>query len=247
MKKIILVAFLMISNVVCIAQESVVLKYNYKKGDKYVLNVSVKQEAGIAGGMNIDMKSNINIVDQTSESVKLANQIKRIKVNMLQGGKTMDFDSNMKDDELSAEGKKMKAQFAPLLKAVAYTTFDKTGKILAVTVEPSALKAQASQSPMFYSVFPKGAVKVGSTWENNQSVQGMKIKIKYTVKKITSTSVITTISGSVNLMGVDGKVTGDATFDRATGNTDQMNLNTSVNIQGMEMTLGTKATIKKVN
>jgi len=249
MKKLLMVAFLVISNVVCVAQESVVLKYNYKKGDKYVMEMSLKQNMGIAGGMSMNMKANVNVVESTKESFKLANKVKRIGADISQGGKTMRYDSNMKDSELDEEGKKMKAQFASLLKATSYTTFDNQGKILSVNVEPSipGVDQTSNQNLMTYSIFPKEAVKVGSTWTNEQDVQGMKLKIVYKVTKITSTSVMTSLSGNVNLMGVSGKISGTATFDRKTGNTNHMKMDTSISMQGMAMSMGTEATIKKIN
>ncbi|MDT7832920.1 hypothetical protein RQM59_11050 [Flavobacteriaceae bacterium S356] len=249
MKKLLMIAFLVISNVVCTGQESVVLKYNYKKGDKYVMQMSFKQNMGIAGGMNLSMKANINVVESSKETFKLANKIKKVSADVSQGGKTMHYDSDMKDSELDDEGKKMKAQFASALKAISYTTFNNRGKILSVKVEPKIPGAnQASnQSLMTYSVFPKEAVKVGSTWTNEQDIQGMKLTIIYTVTKITAKSVETSLSGNINVMGVAGKITGDASFSRKTGNTDSMKMDTSISMQGMTMSMGTSATIKKVN
>ena len=80
-----------------------------------------------------------------------------------------------------------------------------------------------------------------------QDIQVMKLKIIYTVTKIKSKSVETSLSGSINVMGIAGKITGDASFDRKTGNTDYMKMNTSISMQGMTMSMGTEATIKKVN
>ena len=211
------------------------------------MELSLKQEMGVAGGLDMKMKTDVKVAEVSKETFKLANKVKKISVNTLQAGKVMSYDSDMKDEELGEEGKKIKAQFAPLLKAVSYSTFDKRGKMLEVKVEPSIPGSQSNQSLMTYSVFPKEAVKVGSTWTNEQDIQGMKLKIVYTVKKITSTSVVTELSGGVNIMGMTGKITGSATFDRETGNTDEMKMNTSIEMQGMTMSMGTEATIKKVN
>lgn len=247
MKKLLMIAFLIVGNVMCVAQESVVLKYNYKKGDKYIMELSFKQDMGIAGGTKMNLTSNLKVNESSKDKFTLVNKINRISADASQGGKSVRYDSDMKDSELDEEGKKLKAQFASALKATAYTTFNTRGKILKVTVEPNIPGAsQANQSLMTYSVFPEEAVKVGSTWTNNQDIQGMKLKMIYTVKKITSKSVETSISGSINIMGISGNITGAATFDRKTGNTDYMKMDTSVSMQGMTMSMGTVATIKKV-
>ncbi len=249
MKKLLMIAFLIVGNVVVVAQESVVLKYNYKKGDKYVVEMSVKQNMGMAGQTSMMLTANMNINESSKENFIMANKIKRIIADMSQGGKSVNYDSNKKDSELDAQGKQLKTQFASVLKTTSYTTFDKSGKILNVKIEPSipGVNPSANQGLMTYSVFPKEAVKVGSTWTNDQDIQGMKLKMVYTVTKITSTSVETSISGDINVMGISGKLTGSATFDRKTGNTDYMKLDTSVSMQGMTMSMGTEATIKKVN
>lgn len=247
MKKLLIIALFIVGNVLCVAQESVVLKYNYKKGDKYVMEMSFKQNMGLAGQTSMMLTANMNVNESSKEQFKLANNIKRVVANMSQGGKSVNYDSNKKDSELDAEGKKLKTQFASVLKSTSYTTFDSRGKILKVTVEPSIPGANTNQGLMTYSVFPEEAVKVGSTWTNDQDIQGMKLKMVYTVSKITSKSVETTISGSINIMGISGKITGAATFDRKTGNTDYMKMDTSVSMQGMTMSMGTEATIKKVN
>lgn len=247
MKKLLMIAFLIIGNAVGLAQESVILKYNYKKGDKYTMQMTFQQNMGIAGETKMMLTADMNVNETSKESFILANKIKRVVADMTQGGKSVNYDSSKKESELDAEGKKLKTQFASVLKATSYTTFDKSGKILKVTVEPNILGANANQSLMTYSVFPKEAVKVGSTWANDHDIQGMKLKMVYKVTKITSKSVEASISGNVNLMGISGKITGTVTFDRKTGNTDYMKMDTSVSMQGMTMSMGTIATIKKVN
>lgn len=249
MKKTILLALILVANASVFAQKEVVLKYNYKKGDTYAMELSFKQDMGVMGSTNMEMKAKVNVLERSKQAFKLSNKIGRIKANISQGGKMVNYDSNTKDSDLDEEGKKMKAQFASALKTTSYTTFDSNGKILDVTVEPSipGVSQSSNQSLMIFSVFPKEAVKVGSSWTNEQDIQGMKLKMTYTVKQITNKSVITSISGNISIMGISGKITGNATFDRNTGNTDHMKMNTSVSMQGVSMKMGLTGTLKKIN
>ncbi len=248
LKKIVATLLFFTFTISVTSQESVLLRYNYKKGDKYVMEMSLKQNMGFAGGMSMDMKSEMNIVSSDKEGFEMALKVKKMGMNVLQGGQEIKFSSDMKDEELDAEGKKLKAQIEPLLKATSYQTLSKMGKVLKLRMEPDVLGTNgANQNVMTYSVFPKEAVKVGSIWTNEQDVQGVKLKLIYTVKEITASSVVTDVTGSANVMGIEGKLTGNSIFDIKTGNTNSMKLDMSISMQGMSMTMGTEATIKKVN
>ena len=54
MKKIILLA-LVLTNLTATAQESVLLRLNYNKGDNYLTNVELNQNMGGQGEMNMNM------------------------------------------------------------------------------------------------------------------------------------------------------------------------------------------------
>lgn len=239
------IAFFMVMSIT--AQKSVVLKYNYKKGEKYLLEMSLKQNMGIMGGMNMTMKANMGVVDVTKETFQMSTKLKKMTMNSMQGGQEMKFDSDMKAEELDEQGKQLKAQIAPLMKAITYSTFNHKGEMLSSKSDPPGLVPASNQNYVNFSVFPTEAVSVGSTWTNEQDIQGVKLKILYTVKEITSSSVIADISGTAGLMGIEGKITGASTFNRVSGNTDATKINLSMNMQGVTITMVTEATIKKLN
>lgn len=246
MKKIV-IAVIMISVTATFAQKKAVLKYNYKKGDRYIMELSFTQDMGVMGGTSMSMKGDVAVVNRSKESFKMSNKITRLKADMSQGAKTVSYDSNKKDSELDEEAKKLKAQFASALKSTSIMTLDNTGKVTNVKVEPAipGVNPNSNQSLMIFAIFPEEALEVGSTWTNEQNIQGMKLKLTYTVKKITGNNVITAISGNINVMGISGKITGNATFDRMSGNNDYLKLDASISMQGVTMIFGTVCTLKK--
>lgn len=244
MKKTITIIALLISTVVCIAQESTILKHNYKNNDAYIVNLSLKQNMGLAGSSSLMMKTKVDVDKVTKTGFMLISKVKRIDTRSVQGSSEKVFNTDMKEASLDAEGKKLKAQLSPIVAATSYINFNKRGKILSKRVTPD-LKG-ANEGMAIYCEFPKEAVKVGSSWTNEQEVQGIKLKIIYTVKKITSSSVETIISGDVDFMGIVGNLKGTAIFNKENGNTNEMNINTSINMQGMEVGMSLKTTSKKM-
>ena len=121
MKKFILLAVLMIS-FAATAQESVLLRLNYNKGDNYVTSVELKQSMGAQGGMSMTMLMNSNVSNVDDKSIMLESKVESIVMNMNQGGMVMDYDSNKSSEELDQMGQMMKSQFDPILKATIYNS-----------------------------------------------------------------------------------------------------------------------------
>jgi len=242
MKKIVL-ALLVFSSFLTFSQEEVLLRYNYKKGDKYLMEMTMKQNMGLAGGMDMKMDMHIEITEVVSGKTTMTSQVKKVDTEVMQGGQTMKYNSEAKEEELDAFGKQMKAQMDPLMKVVSTYTFDQYGKVLESKTEPSL---GSNQTQIAYTNFPEKPVKVGSNWTTEQDQQGMKMKMTFTVKEITATSVIADISGTVNTMGIEGKLGGSTTINRASGNSDVINLTISMSAQGMTISMNSEVKMTKL-
>ena len=245
-KKVAITLVLLVFTLSVTAQESVLLRYNYKKGDKYQMTMVMKQNMGVLGGMNISMKSDVNVLSSGDNKFELSTQAKRVQMDMAQGGQEVKFDSNAKEEDLDAEGKKMKAQFDEILKSTAYHTFSSQGELISMKVEPKIPNNLANNKDVIgYTVFPKEAVKIGSTWTQNLSLEGMKLGLKFKVKDITKAHVIADVSGNIELMGIKASLTGSANFNKKSGNTDEMKLNSEIEMQGMKITMAAEVAITK--
>ena len=127
--KRILIALLVITTLSATAQESVLLRLNYAKGDSYLISVDSKQSTGMQGGMNMKMTMGMIVADVVEESIKTESQITSIVIDMMQGGMTMSYDSNS-DEELDQMGQMLKSQFAPMMEAITYATIDHQGNLI---------------------------------------------------------------------------------------------------------------------
>ena len=111
MLTVVLFAIVFVSN----AQESIVLRLNHEKGDMYVVTIDVSQGMGIAGKMNMKVVANLNVIDVKDDISHHETTFQKIKLDMVAGGNTMSYDSEMSDGELDEFGKELKVDMEPLL------------------------------------------------------------------------------------------------------------------------------------
>ncbi len=245
MKKLMIVAFLAISNVVCVAQESVLLRYNVKKGDTYEVTMRMKQDLGATGGMNMKFSFNMNITNVSSDDFLSETKVKTISMDMLQGGNVMSYDSTKSDDELDMMGKQMKAQFAPFFDAVIYSTTSKNGKIINTEIKPDTPALSEFKDQNNSIEYPKEKVKLGSSWSVDKEEQGMKMKTIYTVSKITKDKVLLDVSGNVTGLGT-GTISGRIVVDKVSGMPTDSDVSVSISAGGVEVKVSNKTSMKKV-
>lgn len=246
MKKFILLALLVISFATA-AQESVLLRLNYNKGDNYITSVQLEQSMGTQGGMSMTMlmNSNVNIVDD--KLIMLESKIESIAMNMNQGGMVMDYNSNKSSEELDQMGQIMKSQFDPILKATIYNSVDRYGNVLEVKVEPSLPGMEQFTGSQNAINFPEEEVSIGSSWVYEAENQGMKINTKYTVTvtNIADGMVFLDLSGDVSGIGA-GTINGKSTVEISSGIQTNATFEMSISLQGIEMSMVTTSTMKKV-
>ena len=244
MKKGILLTLLMMA-FAATAQESVLLRLNYNKGDNYVTSIELKQSMGAQGGMNMTMFMNSNISSVNDQSIMLESKVESVVINMNQGGMVMDYDSNKSSEELDQMGQMMKSQFDPILKATIYNSVDRYGNVLEVKVEPSLPGMEQFTGGQNAINFPEEEVSIGSSWESESENQGMKIVTKYTVTNITDGMISLNIAGDVSGIGT-GTLNGKSTVEISSGVQTNATIEMNLSAQGIEMNLITTSTMKKI-
>jgi len=244
MKKFILLAVLMIS-FAATAQESVLLRLNYNKGDNYVTSVELKQSMGAQGGMSMTMLMNSNVSNVDDKSIMLESKVESIVMNMNQGGMVMDYDSNKSSEELDQMGQMMKSQFDPILKASIYNSVDRYGNVLEVKIEPSLPGMEQFTGSQNAINFPEEEVSIGSSWASEADNQGMKIVTKYTVTNIADGMIFLDVSGDVSGIGT-GTMNGKSTVEISSGIQTNATIEMTISAQGMEMSLVTTSTMTKI-
>lgn len=252
MKKIILLA-LVITNFTATAQESVLLRLNYNKGDNYLTIVELNQNMGGQGEMNMNMEmySTVNNVDD--KAIILESKIESIVMTMNVGGmamnydsKAMNYDSNKTDEELDPMGQMMKSQFDLILQATIYNTFDRYGNVLEVRMKPKPLPGMEQFTDNQNAInFPDEEVSVGSSWTSEVDKQGMKVLTKYSVSKIYDGVVLLDISGTVSGLAT-GNINGKSIVNISSGIQAASTIEMTMSVQGMEMSFVTSSTMTKI-
>ena len=193
-------------------------------------------------GMSIDM--GMKIIDAKGENYESEMKFTKISMDMLQGGNIISFDSSKSDDELDEAGKMMKTQMGPMLEAVVLTKGNNLGEITEAVVEPNVPGMEDIANQSSNVVYPKQAVKVGSTWTMSKDEKGMKMDFLYTVTSILKETILLDLSGDVSGMA-DGKITGNIKIDRTSGIPLETLMNMNLSVNGQELTSKVSVTTRK--
>ena len=245
MKKV-LIALLVITTLSATAQESVLLRLNYTKGDSYLVTTESNQSMGAQGGMNMKMTMGMIVADVEEEIIKTESQITSIVMDMMQGGMTMNYDSNKSDEELDQMGQMLKSQFAPMMEAVIYNTLDLQGNVIDTKLDPAIPgMEQITNRAMNTINYPKEKISVGSSWTSENENQGMKMTTKYTVSSIADGLVTLDVSGDMSGAGT-GTIKGKSTVEISSGISNNSEIEITIATQGMNITATTKITVSKM-
>ena len=245
MKKV-LITLLVITSLTVSAQESVLLRLNYTKGDSFLVTTESNQSMGAQGGMNMKMTMGMIVADVEEEIIKTESQITSIVMDMMQGGMTMNYDSNKSDEELDQMGQMLKSQFAPMMEAVIYNTLDHQGNMIDTKLDPAIPgMEQITNRSMNTINYPKEKVSVGSSWTSENENQGMKMTTKYTVSSIADGLVTLDVSGDMSGAGT-GTIKGKSTVEISSGISNNSEIEMTMATQGMNITATTKITVSKM-
>lgn len=227
------------------SQEKVKLRLNYKKGDRYETKMKMNQDMGVMV-MDMDLTITMKVNEVKEEGYDTENNFTYVSsVINQQGVEKVNYNSNMKEEELSAEAKEFREKTKSLLETTMFITVSKIGESKLVKTEPVVTSMDQVSNQMNTTVYPKEAVSVGSSWTSTQDSQGMKMNLTYTVKEITKEKVLATINGKMDILP-DAKIIGDIEIDRATGVPVRTSININVSSMGMNLKNKTEATVRKL-
>lgn len=209
-------ALFVLTTVAVSAQESVLLRLNYNKGDKYLMKVEQVQNQGLQIGINMNITMGLNITDASKTNVTLESKITAVKMDVMQGAMNMSYDSSKDDTNLDQGGQAIKAQIDPIMKSTIIRKMNRDGKILDTKIEPAnpMLSQFADQNSDIK--YPEEKVSVGSEWSEEMETLGAKTTLTYTVTKIEGGIVYVDIAGKVSGSG-QGTIKGKVEIDAKTG------------------------------
>lgn len=243
MKKIILLVCVGLS-ISLFSQETVTLRLKYQVGDTYAMKMVTKQNVEAMMSMNMNTGMELKIVGKNGENFLTESKVNSISMDMIQGGMTLMYSSDMKEEDLDQGGKMMKNQMEPMLKAVISATTSPLGETTDIKVVPEFPGAteMANQNGV---VYPEKALKVGDSWTAEKNNQGMVISSVYTVKSIEENQVILDLSGKVGGIAT-GDITGKITVNTKTGIPKESVMNLKALVQGQNMTSEISVFMEKI-
>ncbi|MHB0754134.1 DUF6263 family protein [Polaribacter sp. M15] len=227
------------------AQESVVLRYNYKKGDIYQIKMLMSQDMGAVMSQKTGSIMTQKTIDVVGDTIVNQTKIDKMVMDMNQGGQEMNYDSSKKEEDLDAAGKMMKEQMKPILSALVTTKSNGLGEVFSTVIEPNIPQVAQMGNKGSSVVYPKEALKVGSFWSSTNNESGMTMAMKYTVKSISDKVVMLTVSGDISGMG-SGTISGDMTIDRSSGVASETQLKMKLDIQGQQMLMSVEGSMEKL-
>ena len=243
MKRIVLlvsIAFTTLS----IAQEAVKLRLNYKSGDQYLMEMSMKQDSPVMA-MNMQMNSTVAISNAKDGNYLSEMKFTKIAMDMMQGGTQMSASTDDKDEDLDAIGKQVKSQLSQMLAVTISRESDKRGNVLTTKISPNLPGVNQMTNQAGSIVYPEKALRVGGTWTDEKTEQGVVTKTTYKVASISKSLVVLDVTGALSGTG-KGTISGAVNIDRVSGVPTSSSTKIEMDVQGISMKMEVNITMKKV-
>lgn len=249
MKKILfLLLFSIVANVY--AQESLLLRLKYNKGDRFLTQMDMKQTMA-DGVVETNTKTNVlNFVSDVKDGIYEVEQ----KVEYISSdtktmmGISILYNSDMKESEMDSEVKVLHQKLKPMLNSVVLYYFDDLSDTKDVKVKSGDVDiASYKQNSTFINMpFPKEKVKVGYTWGNTvKNAMGVEMKKNYTITKIDENYVYVKVNGVISGVG-EGNIEGEMILNKMNGLLQSSTSKSTMNVMGMETETVADITMKKL-
>ncbi len=250
------------------AQKKIWLKYNLKKGEKFVSHMNANQDIDMqAQGQTISMNqiitSDISTVvsDVTPKEIKTTNMLNKMTMDQNMFGRELKYDSSDSSTFASGRGKLIGDALNKLIGKPYGITMDHLGNIssynLSKLLKDNGKISGNIKSGSNYVIFPDHKVKVGDSWEADikpMKTDNMKIHIKYTLKKLSGKKATIGLDGTITAnkiagqnIDMSGTWTGEVVVNRKTGWTTASHISQDIKMKeernGMEIPITISGTI----
>lgn len=215
MKKISILFFVLCSTILS-AQEEILLRLDYKKGDVYEITMKMKQDMGNLMNSVMVMEMKQEITESNKEDYLCTMKIRNIKMDVFQGEKVQSYDSTKEVKEEDVFANQMKQALGGMLDANIFVKGNFLGEALEVKIEPNFPGMQEMMASNESIIYPKEKIKVGGTWSMTKNQQGIKMNFTYTVKEINQEFVFLNITGDTSGLAT-GEISGKMKLDREDG------------------------------
>ena len=243
MKKILAVALIAFTTI-SVAQESVKLRLNYKKGDVYVIKMNMNQNMSVMS-MNMKMDAKMEVTEIKDDTYISEMQFTKIDMGMLQGGMQMAASTDDKEEDLDAMGKQLKGQLDQMLTVTITSVTDELGKVIGTKAEPNLPGMEQMTNQTGSVNYPEKALRVGDSWTEEKTEQGVISEISYTIKSISKDVVEVDLKGDVSGVGT-GDIAGNLKIDPNSGVPTSSTMETNMTVQGQDMKVKVSVIMEKM-
>ena len=253
---------------------------NLSQGQKYLVENKITTSSssemmGQTMESKADVSSNykIEVKEIKGNNINFVNTITGMKMSVTAMGQDMNFDSDKKEDMDGEIGK----NFKDIINQPKDVVMDKSGNVIIAEKADTASETMSSSNPtemmmkqmggdpasqgygakMAFEIIPKGS-KVGSTWSDSSSNNGMTKVTHYTLKEINGDEYKISLTGTIDsqvkteMHGMEietkttGNFTGEEIVDGKSGvikqNTTNSDASGTVQVMGQEIPTSSKVT-----
>ena len=231
MKKL-LTIFLFLITVSISAQEKVLLRFNYEKGEVFETRINTAME--ITDKVNTDMVMYMlmEILESNDDSYTTKVTFPRVTMDMEGEGKKMNYDSDMKEEDMDEEAKKMHERMGSITETIVHIEMSNRGEILNTKVI-EAEEGYEYNDVGSSIVFPEEPVSVGTKWDSTKEVSGFPMKYEYTITSIDAEKVGFDVTGTMD--GIPTEVSGNGFIRRDNGLLNPMDITMIMDMFGQKM------------
>lgn len=234
MKKVILILLLSLS-AIGFSQEKALLRLNYEKGDVFVSKLNTTMVMGDKMNTNLNIDFIMEVLNVKGNVYDIKATFPHVTMDMSAEGKTMKYDSNVKEENMDELSKGMHQKMKPMIDAVVNMKIDKRGNILSSEVVEGG-EDYIHEDKGSTIAYPEKAVVLGTTWTETKESAGGGVPVTYTYK-VTS---ITKDKVGIDIMGLmegfdDTMIKGTGSINRVTGNLNPMDIEILMDMFGQKM------------
>lgn len=198
--------------------QSVDLKVNYQKGDKYRSKTVSKNYSVYAPIKSTTYFQTATVKEVGNDVYKLEIGIDKVLISGNNGGKPIEYDSSAKQMDPSVKG--LHSRHKNEVNTVIGIEVNKKGKTLKKTTISGSLIAETSPCKTHLLELPDEPLEVDTEWDGGHSKNNLITAYNYTVTKITDKTISVALQGTqVTEYTYKPQATFDGTIeiDRATG------------------------------
>lgn len=236
---------LLFSTVLVFAQEEVLLRLNYKKGDVYSISMKMNQDmGGLAKSlMTLGMKQ--EITETTKDGYSCSMKIENIKMDVTQGDKINSYDSSKEVKEDDAFASQMQQTLGGMLSATMLMKGNNLGEVLDIKIEPNLPGMEQMMNSNESVIYPEEAIKETSSWRMTRDQNGIKMIFNYTVKEISKETILLLVDGDASGVA-SGTISGTIIIDRNDGVPVNSKLDINLETAGQKIGTSVEMTTEKL-